>query len=275
VLDVELTRRLEFSKPQQRGDMAVRRFEFPIGASVDNRNRDKLGRPQSWDRLEARTLSIDAQSGRLKADGPGWVSSVRYGQGPLSLDRNAPPLRPQPPSGQLNYLRVDFQNGVEGDLFKREVAFFDWVTAVYGPVSTWDGQLDPRSREGLGEKGVLLTCNVLRVAEMGRTVGADRSIELEAEGNTTILGGVFAGRGRRIRYVEAKDTLVLEGDGRIKAELSQQTKPGLEPASLRAGKITYRLSDRSIQFEDVQGLKYRSANAFSPGNAVPRRPAPW
>jgi hypothetical protein len=223
-------------------------------------------------------MNVDVPAGQLAAVGPGWVSSVRYGRKLLQdAGRNSRPVRSQPGSSQLNYLRVEFQKGIGGDLFKREVTFRDRVSVIYGPVSGWDEQLDGRRREGLGERDVLLDCNILKVADLGPPGGGRRSIELEASGNTTVQGRTFVGRGGRIKYVEAKDMLVLESDGRSDAVLARQSSPGQPPAEVRARTITYWLSSRDVMLGDVRSLNLddlRSTKVFPQRNVAPQDALP-
>ena len=67
-------------------------------------------------------------------------------------------------------MHVTFDNGITGDLGKREISFHDNVKAVYGPVTRWNEELDADRRGGLGEEGITLTCDTLTLAEMGPKV---------------------------------------------------------------------------------------------------------
>ena len=51
-------------------------------------------------------------------------------------------------TSRLVYLRVDYQNEIEGNIDKREAVFQHYVRAVYGPVQSWDQTLDPTSAVG-------------------------------------------------------------------------------------------------------------------------------
>ena len=67
-------------------------------------------------------------------------------------------------------------------------------------------------------------------------VGGRRAVELEALGNAVVENITFTARGNRITYAEAKDLLILEGNGRSDAELLQQLqrrRPGLQDSPPR------------------------------------------
>ena len=77
----------------------------------------------------------------------------------------------------------------------------------------------------LGPHGVTVRCDQLSVAEMLLPVGGRRSFELEARGNAVVESNTFTALGQRITYDEAKDLLILSGDGR-NAELFRQLQVG-------------------------------------------------
>ena len=74
-------------------------------------------------------------------------------------------------------------------------------------------------------------------------------------------GPTYKALGSRITYAQAKDVLILEGDGRSPAELFQQKQAGAAAKRFTAQKILYWRKTK-----DIEG--HRSANAGSP---TPRR----
>ena len=87
-------------------------------------------------------------------------------------------------------------------------------------------------------------------------VGDRRSIELEALGNAVIEGTTFTARGNRITYTEAKDLLILEGDGRNNAELFRQLQPGAPTDKQVAQKILYWPKTKRLNVIGVQSLQF-------------------
>ena len=58
-----------------------------------------------------------------------------------------------------------------------------------------------------------------------------RPMEMEAIGNVSVEGATFQALANRMTYAEAKDLLVLEGDGRDDAELYRQERVGRRRAN--------------------------------------------
>ena len=137
------------------------------------------------------------------------------------------------------------------------------MRSIYGPVAAWEARLNP---DELGPDDWLMNCDLLTVRQMNpNPTAADpqhRPIELEAEGNTEIEGDVFTAHAHRMTYTEAKDVVMLEGDGRNKAELYRQAHPGDEQAHTEAERILYFRSTDQV-----------SINGFSSGD-VDLGPAP-
>ena len=65
----------------------------------------------------------------------------------------------------------------------------------------------------LGPHGVTVHCNQLSVAEMLLPTGGPRSIELDASENVVVESRTFTALAQRITYNEAKDLLILSGEG--------------------------------------------------------------
>ena len=150
----------------------------------------------SRDRIKTRDMILDRRTGRFHAAGPGWITSTRYDTADLSTacrvtpaGRAANSTWTQSRASRLIYLRVDYQNGIEGNIDKREAVFQHYVRAVYGPVQAWDQTLDPDQRGGLGPQGIVMTCQRLFVTETGQA--PQRGIELSAVGDTLVEGNTF------------------------------------------------------------------------------------
>jgi lipopolysaccharide export system protein LptA len=269
-LDVTLTRRVDFANPGETDGIDVRELAFGDGVYIENRSYE-LRELVSLDQMQSRNLSIDQQTGGIYADGPGWVNSVRRGGDALSTTSPQPPAASgNSSSKQLNYLHVDFQRAMVGNVNKREIQFLDQVKTVYGPVASWDDKLDASRRDGLGEDGVLMTCDKLTVLEMGTPVAGRRPFELEATGNTLVEGRTFTARAERISYAESKQLLVLEGNGRADAELWRQTRIGGPTSRAAARKILYWRTDNRIEVDDARFLDISNLGALKPSPLPPQ-----
>jgi hypothetical protein len=102
----------------------------------------------------------------------------------------------------------------------------------------------------------------LGVSEVAALGGNRRAIEIEASGNTIVEGDMYTAKGLRMTYAEAKDMLVLEGDGRTDAELFRQPQAGGERSRVAARKILYWPRSNKLWIDGARSL---DINGFSPG----------
>ena len=81
------------------------------------------------------------------------------------------------------------------------------------------------------------------------------TIELEAQGNTVVEGVDFTARAIRMTYSQAKDLLILEGDGRTDAELFRQEQVGGKTSKAVAQKILYQPKTKQLRVEDARSFE--------------------
>jgi lipopolysaccharide export system protein LptA len=255
--------------PQTRPE--IERITCTQGAFLENRTLEgpKL---MSIDYLFAAELRLHQPTGDVSGVGPGWLRSVRVDNGDhkLALPGGPPaaaqsPKRPPGAEG-LSYLAVRFERGLIGNLRRKEMTFENQVRTVYGPVATWDGQLDPDRPETWGEQGVMLTSERLSVAEVPTGKQDEHSYELEATGNTVVENTMFTARSARLTYAQAKDLLILEGNGRTDARLFRQVRNGAVPSEAAARKILFWPSTNRVEVDKVQML-----DLTNPPSAVPTK----
>ncbi len=246
-LEVKLHRPISFSATNPPEQPEVEEIRSPREVALENRSFDEQHQLASYDRMEVTDLAINAQSGALTAGGPGLLNSVSRGGGGLPAKPSAStaptvsiPTTGKPSSNnQLHCLTVRFQGPITGNLFRRQLTFHDQVRVARAPVDDWNAILTTENPDALGPQGITLRCDQLSVNDMPLPTGNGRAIEFEALGNTIVDGTTFTARGHRITYTQAKDLLILEGDGRNDAQLLRQQKPGLPQSRLAAGKFLY------------------------------------
>ena len=87
-----------------------------------------------------------------------------------------------------------------------------------------------------------------------------KSIELEATGNTVVEGRLdgtpFTARASRISYCEAKDLVVMDGDGRNDVELYQQSRVGSHANPTTAQKIYFWRSRNDLKLVGGRSLQW-------------------
>jgi hypothetical protein len=129
----------------------------------------------------------------------------------------------------------------------------------------------------------MMTSDRLAVAEVPSIAIDEHTYELEATGNTLVENTAYTARAARLTYAQAKDLLVLEGDGRTDARLFRQQRLGAKPEEAAARKIlfwpsTNRVSVDSARFLDLttppSGQPLEPSGSAMPSAAVPGRAAP-
>jgi hypothetical protein len=76
--------------------------------------------------------------------------------------------------------------------------------------------------------------------------GARATTEMEAVGNTLVEGQTFTARAHKLTYAEAKDLLVLEGNGSADAQLFWQQHPGGATSQVTLRRIMYWPSTNEV-----------------------------
>lgn len=270
-MEIKLQQPIRFGAMNMQQQPQVEQILCQGGVSMESRTLDQQQQLSAYERLQVTDLAVNLLSGALTAGGPGWLNSVRHGSDDVLGNRAAAAARnpaaatpaAAPPSDQLNCLHVRFQKSITGNLLRRQMSFSDQVQTAYAPVASWDAMLPVENPDVLGPKGVTVRCDQLSVAEMSTPMGNRRSVELEALGNTVVEGTTFTARGNRITYAEAKDLLVLEGDGRSDAELFRQPLPGVPTSKAAARKILYWPKTNRVK---VDGARSLELSQFPGGN---------
>lgn len=116
----------------------------------------------------------------------------------------------------------------------------------------------------LGPEGVVVHCDQLTVDQMLLPIGGKRYFELEALGNTVVEGTTFTARGAAITYNEAKDWLILKGDGRNDAELFQQKEVGVEASQFTAQEIHYWPKTKRVNVINARALQINQPSIIQP-----------
>jgi hypothetical protein len=233
-------------------------------------NRTMQGNEQvSRDRMQAGDLTVNWTTGALNAAGPGWVVSVRRGS-VQNLGRG--PLPQQPPGSAipapaataqntLNCLHLRFLGSIAGNVRSREMIFNDQVRAAYGSAVNWDTVLDV---DNPSEQGGTLKSDHLQVNDMTPMGSGQQALEMLATGNVVAEGKSqdgksYTARAIRMSYAQAKDLLVLEGDGRSDAELFLQDRDGGIPKRTAAQEILFKTQ---THWTKIVGARSLEVNQF-------------
>lgn len=243
-----LTRPVDFKEARGDTDVEVAQVECSGGVTIDHRTVDEQGqRSHERMRLEE-TISINQSTGAMSGTGPGWVRSVHLSDaaGGLGALPGAAPREPdndEDDGPRLHFLRVQFLNGLDGDLNTRRVAFHGDVRAVYGPVLAWEQELPMEFPGGLPPETATLQSDHLQVNEdpMARATASRgpagerlNTMELKAWGNARLEAsagesGVFTAHAATVSYSQTKEIFQIQGDGRKPATIWRRAAPGAPP----------------------------------------------
>lgn len=246
--------------------------------TIENVSRNTEG-VTSHDRMQLGRLSINQQTGAISGQGPGVIRSTRYGGGLGSLagpSAGQPQIAVPPPGAsgsKLYFLRVDFHTGMDGNMYTRELTFHGRVRAVYGPVDSWEQELDLTRPESLPPESMTLTCDDLRLNEdplaarssanpTPNTPGGKQMgpLQLQAKGDVRIQGatlsqGEFRIQADRASYDRQKDAFTLEGDTRTPARLWRRAQAGADASPFEARTIYYSRSTNVARATGFQNLE--------------------
>ncbi len=217
------------------------------------------------ERMQARDLNVNLLSGDLTAGGPGWLVSVRQAaaDGPLA-GAGAMPMAGAASDDEAPFrqLYIRFQGGITGNIHRRELTFHDEVRTIYTPADSLQAAVPPDDPQLLGPRGLVMNCNRLSVRQVLRPDGSQQTAEFEAAGNTIVESAVYTARAIRMTYSEAKDLLVLEGDGRSDAQLFRQQQIGGPMAHAAAQRILFWPGSNRLK---VDGARSLELSHFQPG----------
>ena len=307
---VDFDQRIDFARPPRDRQPEWAAVACRGGVRVEGQTR-RDGALESIEQLRAADFSVRRVDGYVHAAGPGWLSTVRRGaagvlpgtqpgaggaaipqnNGPAALTTAMRPPESQIGGEELTYVKVEFQTLATGNINLREMTFGNRVRTTLGPVGDWQQSVnsDDFDRSGYdgqprGSRGVFMTSERLTIAQAPGLAAGQTSMELDAAGNAEIEGLNFDGqsffaRANHLKYSQAKDLVILEGDGRTDAELSRQERIGAPVNSTQSRKIYYWRSTGRVQVDDAQHfdldmLPQGYGSTPAPPLAQPGPPAP-
>jgi lipopolysaccharide export system protein LptA len=279
-LEVMLRKRVDFNRPQMPGERRerpapgagdtaeVERVACRGGVTIQNKTFDGNGQ-LSTEQMQMRDISINQVSGVIEGRGPGWITTVRRGgAGGLGFPGSTPAANPPSESKGYSFLNVRFEGPIGGNVHRQELSFSEQVRAVYGPVEAWTSELDPDAPDELDAQAVLLNCDKLIVRQMPAAVRGQRAtVELETIGNTLVEGQTFTARAHKLSFAEAKDLLVLEGNGSTDAQLFRQAKMGGPTSQAAARRIMYWRNTNRVEVDDARFLDVGNLSGGKPNRS--------
>jgi hypothetical protein len=247
-LEVVFRQPIRFDQAQARQQPEVEELHCLGGVWMES-STSQAGQQATLERAEFKEVQINMTSGDTAAAGPGWLA--RVARPSAEPRRSSDPTQPGAAlagmvgggggdPNALNALLIRFQGQARGNIHRREITFYDRIQACYGPVPTWDATPDLEHPERLGPRGAVLHCEELAVVEMPNPADGQMAAELEARRNVIVESQSYTARGQRVAYAQAKDLLILQGDGRTDARLYREPTPAdPRPGELVAQRIWF------------------------------------
>jgi hypothetical protein len=117
--------------------------------------------------------------------------------------------------------------------------------------------------------GIVIQADLIEAAEGPTPLGNGRSAQVDAEGNVSVDGATFRTQSHRMSYDQAKDLLVLEGDGFNDAKLFRQAQPNAPPETTSARKFQYDIKRNRPTVDGVKSFEFRQMGPPNRQPAVP------
>ncbi|MFM9966562.1 MAG: hypothetical protein ACKV2Q_35745 [Planctomycetaceae bacterium] len=202
------------------------------------------------------TLTLDQQTGRMDAIGPGEISLWRPGHGkraalaPRAIAQANRPLESE--VSNWEFIRVTFFGKTVGNLRERQTKFQDRVHIVYGPVANPLDTIDP---DYLPKDGGVMECDSLQILQRKEANLVKPFVELEAKGNAKLEGRTFNARADEITFDESKELYTLRATGNRQVTIWRQTTPVGEPNELSAKSLWFIPSLNRIRSDQTSGIR--------------------
>ncbi len=261
-----LTRSITLQKGDTDKKIEVAQVSLEGNVVIDHRGAGDAGQT-SHEKLQLRSVAWNRLTGDIQGTGPGVLRSVRLagksiGFAGLAGAGRAASAKPTASSASpLRFLRVDFAEGLSGNIDQRVLRFHRRVRSVYGPVDGWQQELPLHDPDRLPPDTVTLGCETLVVNEdplapKSHDAGTVGPIELRAIENVEIEGrsekqGLFQAEAITASYSQQKDLFVLRGDGQRDAVLRHRDPKTGQFVETPAGTILYWASEPRVQLRDV------------------------
>ena len=255
-MEVVLTERMSFQEDSGPASQAeVRRVICKDGVEIDHTlYADK--ELSEIRRGHFATLTLDQQTGRMDAVGPGEISMWRPGRGkraalaPRAVAQANRPLESE--VSNWEFTRINFFGKTIGNLRERQTKFQDRVHIIYGPVTNPLDTIDP---DHLPKDGGVMECDTLQILQRKETNSQKQFVELEAKGNAKLEGRTFNARADEITFDESKELYTLRATGNRQATIWRQSTLNGEPSEASAKIWKFIPSTNFLKADQSTGIR--------------------
>lgn len=223
---------------------------------------DRLGNRLSLERIVVPVLTYHLPQSQLVGAGPGWIRSWHLASLQLGQMASSSSDRPQAKQ-EIQGAHLSFRESMVAQMDTSEVRFNGKVELAAGPLQSWDDMIDLNTMQRLKVDEMLLNCDMLKAYDTSGLGARNSSYaqnnatwEFEALGNVRFAGkaieGDYSGNGYRVTYTQAKDLLMIEGDGRIPAHIRREVAPNSREQNFEADVISAAINVKTMAAQDVR-----------------------
>jgi len=217
----------------------------PVIITEEVRKDGKLVRLQ---RIIAPVVAFYNDEGEIKADGPGEVRTLQYGE-KMGPDSQPADQKSKEPVQELQLTRILFQGRMEASNKNRKTTFTSQVRIANMPADQLDLRID---EDHLPPNGFTLRCE--QMTGSFRMEGERKVPTLEARGRAEIQSEDFSGRADEILYDEGKNQqVVFIGSNSNLAVLTQMQARGQQGRDFAGKKIIYWRKINRVSVPDAVG----------------------
>lgn len=266
-LSFRLASPLDMSGRAEENVVEIERVVLDSNVRIRASQLDALGERKSREEISVPSLIFHVQQSQIVARGPGWIKSNFPSKGRPGQLASTSSMA----TSLLQGAHLKFRDSMVGYLDRKQLIFEGKVEVGVSPLQSWDEMVDVNQMQQLTMDQMLLNCDQLNVYDTSALstlpplAGMPRSAwEIQAAGNVAFNGktesGTYDGTGHQVTYVQAKELLILRGDGRDSAMLRRVPPTGARPtfsgdAVLHVDEV--RINPRTL---DTQGeIKLGSA----------------
>lgn len=202
------------------------------------------GQLTSQDVIWSPRVQIDRQSDKVNIAGQGKLWSVRKGR-----PKQNPVQQVAHQESLLDYIEVEFDQAMVGDLEAGQFTFHGPVRSIHGNATQWQIKNPYQDLIDL----IQLDSNTLILNRWRLNKESDYEMEMEASGSVHVVGTQFESLAERLRYNKRQDLLTIEGDTRNAARFWQDNPHTGKRNQAIAQKIWYYPKSRRFNLEGLKG----------------------
>lgn len=268
-------------------DVGVQRIEMVDNVIVDAIQLDNAGNKLNYERILVPKLRMMTATNQVIGDGPGDIYSWN-----VSRSREKQPgrdLQLGSAKTELSGSHLMFRDSFVAFLDRDEVVFEGKVQVANGPLQSMQQTIDLTRMRSLQMGQSSLEADQIRVydtsrlrstASLPRHRPGDSAWNVQASGNVAFEGivqtGHYKGTASEIKYVEAKQHIIVNGDARRNATIERaaigEKNPNVFTSLQKAVIDTETLEVEVIEFGDG-GASFGQLNRNAAGTAPGGRPA--